>query len=223
LATVKTSGARRWAVAVVVLVIGFLFGFAVNRPTAEATAWLTGITAGLAAVALGVALATAVFAYPDFREFLRRQEEWPDMRLELQVIPAAADAGGSFVTTRFNEPIMVASPEFDVRVILHNAGTGVFRWGILNIQVPVPCDIQPNDDEVKKHYRSTTPGDSGELADGTTIPCNFTVAERDFPPGHHFLYHAHVRTSGRSEWPVAAVLDGYPGPRVWTRAVIKFV
>jgi hypothetical protein len=209
------------AAAAATLAFGFLLGFAANRPVGEAAEWFTGAAVGLAAFALGAAVLTALFAYPDYRAFLERQHERPNMELSLQVRPARNPT--EFESINFDERVQVPWRQFELRVVLHNAGNAVFRWAILNIQVPVPCKIEATDLDPKVHYTSMSPGDSHELADGTTMPCNFTVAERDFPPGHHFLYHAEVTLdASKKEWPVVAVLDGYPAKRAWSRAVILY-
>jgi hypothetical protein len=209
-------------------VLTVLFGLAAHRPAAQAAAWFAAIAAGAAVVGLALALETVRQARvavrqarPGYEEIVRRQAERPRMTMTLQVIPARIEAQGEFTTVSMNERTLVQDRRFDIRIILHNEGDGVLRWGILNIQVPWDCSIEPDDDERKGHYVSRSTGDSGELEPGRVVPCHFTVAERDFPPGHHFLYHAHVSTGTQGVWPIAAVLDGYPKIRVWTRAEIQ--
>jgi hypothetical protein len=204
-----------WKVALGAIVVGFLFGFAANRPVNETGAWFTGIAAGVAVIAIGL-------AYPAYRDLRARQKEYTDVQIALQVVRASSPPE-EFTDTKLDELVEVADREFKVRVVIHNAGTGVYRWGVLNIQVPVPCEIKPCDvDERKAHYPSGSIGYSEEIVEGTVIPVNFTVAERDFPPIHVFLYHAEITFhSEKNEWPVAAVLDGYPGERALARAVIR--
>ena len=59
------------------------------------------------------------------------------MEVTLQVVPLRTAAAGIFESLQHNERVQVQSRAFHVRVIVHNAGDGVFRWGMLNIQVPV--------------------------------------------------------------------------------------
>jgi hypothetical protein len=194
---------------------GFVAAFAIamTKPADEAAAWFAAIAAAIGLIAVAV-------AFPAYRELRRRQREHPDMQVTIQVVPARTEAAGLFVSLAMNEQVRVPNHNCDIRVLIHNAGDGVFRWGVLNIQAPIDCVIEPRDPSPKTHYRSTTPGDSAELQPGQTVPCNFTVAERNFPPGHHFLYHVTVIPPHAGTWPIAAVLDGYPGPRAWTRAEI---
>jgi hypothetical protein len=218
---------NRWKVALLgallAAVVGVivLFYVAAARSADEASAWFAAIAAGAGVIALVAAGAGVYIAFPSYRELVRRQKERPDMEVTIQVIPARAEAAGAFISLGMNEEVQVANRAFAARIMLHNAGDAVFRWGILNIQVPESCGIHPVDHDRKSHYLSTSMGTSAELEPGRDVPCNFTVAERDFPPGHHFLYHVEVTSAGEGKWPIAAVLDGYPGKRAWSRAEIR--
>lgn len=193
---------------------------AATKPADEAAAWYAAIAAVVGFTAVFAALAGVIVAMPAYQELRRRQGERPDMQVTIQVVPARAGPDELFESLQRDEIVQVSQRPYEVRVLLHNAGDGVFRFGILNIQVPMECSIYPTDHDSKQHYLSPTPGDSGELEPGKTVPCHFTVAERDFPPGHHFLYHVTIAPPQAGTWPIAAVLDGYPGPRSWTRAEI---
>ena len=195
------------------LFVGFVFGYAINRPTDEVTAWFAGI-----AVAVGTA---ALFlAYPAYRSLRQEQTAVPEMNMQLEFVRATSPPG-EFSVAKYDEHVEVAGEPFPVRIHITNRGNAVFRWGILNIQVPHECTITPTDDPQKGHYTSRSTGYSADLADGMTILCRFTVAERDFPPPHDFLYHADVTVGPeKREWPIAAHLDGFPGKGVVARAIV---
>lgn len=217
------SRRNRLAVGAIAIVASVFLAAAVlaaTQPADEAAAWYAGIAAVVGFTALLAALAGVIFAMPAYEELRQRQRERPNMQVTIQTVPARAGPKGLFESLQRDERVQVPERSYQARVLLHNAGDGVFRWGILNIQVPSECRIHPTDHDSKRHYSSQTPGDSGELEPGKVVPCNFTAAERDFPPGHHFLYHVVVEPPRAGTWPIAAVLDGYPGPRAWTRAEI---
>jgi hypothetical protein len=217
----------KFAIGLCVALFLATFIYAATRPAAEAAAWFAALAAAVAAIGIVGAIETVRWARaaveqarPGYDDLVRRQNERPAMDVILEVTPRGENPH-TLKALEKNELIAVEGRNFDVRVHIRNQGDGVLRFGILNIQVPLTCRARPQDDPHKGHYESASPGDSGELYPGTKTPCRFTVAERDFPPGHDFLYHVRVDTPGAGDWPVAAVVDGYPAVRGWTRAVMR--
>jgi hypothetical protein len=208
---------------VVVLVGGALAcAYAATRPHAnDRAAWFTGIAAVVALLGLIAAGAAVYFALPGYRELVNQQSAKADMRLTFQ-LPDPKDSE-TWTDVPAESTAQVNTRDFLARVIVHNAGDAVLQWGILNIQVPIACTIQPLDASAHKHHaQSVTPMVSGQLFDGETVPCNATIAERDFPPVHAFIYNVRIAAMGPATvWPIAAVLDGFPGERAWVRINIE--
>jgi hypothetical protein len=195
-----------------------LLVIASTRPSVdERNMWFTAIAAGLALLGLLAAGAAVYFALPSYRELVDRERARPLPELRFQV---PYGASGEWRDVPHDTTVRVNHRDFSARVIVHNAGDAVLRWGILNIQVPVDCNIAPLESDAGRH-RATTPFVSGELRPGETVSCSATVAERDFPPVHDFIYVVRVTPPKAGTWPLAAVLDGYPAVRGWTRIDVE--
>jgi hypothetical protein len=192
-----------------------LLVIASTRGTSEAqVVWFTAVAAGLALAAFVGVVVTVVVAMPGYHELRKQQLAVPRLLVRFQF----PESDGTWRDVEPESTTVVRRGEFETRVRVHNAGDAVLRWGILNIQSLIDCPITAIDERPKSHYTAKTPFESGELVTGQSVPCNATVAERDFPPVHDFLYVVKVSPPTAGRWPLAAVLDGYPGPPEVDRA-----
>jgi hypothetical protein len=198
------------AIGALVLLVGVaLLAIAATRPTGEEqTVWFTAIAATLALVGLLAVGATVYFALPSYRELVDRERARPVPKIQFQLV----DRDGSWFDIAHESINAVPRGGFEMRLLVHNAGDAVLRWGILNIQVPIECGIEVAEPERpgRVFFTARTPYASGDLYDGETVPCNCAVAERDYPPVHAFMYRVNVTPRSAGQWPVAAVLEGYP-------------
>jgi hypothetical protein len=207
------------------LVIAALLGLAVfivltviaaGKPSDEAGAWFAAIAAGVGVVGIGAAVAAVYVAIPGYRELLERQRERPNMTVVIEI--ADVEDSERYDPVEHDGERTIPRAFFYARVHVRNEGNGVLRFGIVNVQVPAVCSLEAKDPPEKRHYVSASMGFSGELSPDQVTLCRFSVAERDFPPQHDFLYHVYVvPPEGGGTWPIAAVVDGYPGGRTWAR------
>ncbi len=188
--------------------------------------WFTAIGAGFAVLGVaGAAFAvyrSDVLERPDpkvFMEVARPDDaddvyDWVPHDVTAMVVGRVVNVVGSERT-------------FDARVHVINEGRAVLRWGKLNIQVLRECDIDPMplDTGPPDHYKALTPFNSAQLRPGEDVLCNATRSEREYAPGHTYLYLIRVTVPHPGVWPVAAVVDGFPTTkrvtRGWTRADIN--
>jgi hypothetical protein len=209
-------------VAVYVLVTVALFVYAAARDTpTEADVWFSAIGAGFAVVGVFGA------AYAVYRSDVL---EKPKPRVWVEVPkPDGADGydqvDGNMATVA-GRVVRVGQParRFVVRIHVVNEGLAVLLWGKLNIQTLRDCDMEPLplDTGPSDHHKALTPFNSGELRPGHDVLCNATRSEREYAPGHSYLYLVQVTVPHPGVWPIAAVLDGWSAnkrvTRAWTRA-----
>jgi len=188
----------------------------------EATLYFARLTAVFAGLALLAGVVAAVVAVRAWRISRHQYDAWlakttrsPDVRIwfaaegENQGTPRPLEDG----------QIDVAATSFVLRVVVENNGNGTLN-GILNIMVLAECEITPLDEPPKFHYRSLFAAGNSEIVSGREqAQVNFTVAERDFVPGHH-LYHVLVTTPRPGQWPIMAALDGDPPPSVRAHGMV---
>lgn len=181
--------------------------------------WFTAIGSIVALVALLAGIVAVLFAVPGYRALRAEQRT--------RAIPAVSiqyqDDEGKWISIDNDATVEMGSQIFTVRALVNNQGDAVLRWGILNIQVPLPCTIDTDEDNrpYQLHHKASTPFDSADLYDDRTVQCWCTVAERDYPPVHAFIYVVTI-TAKEGTWPVAAVLEGAdPYVRASTRVYVR--
>lgn len=180
----------------------------------EQAVWFTAIAAAVALVGLLAAGAAVYFAIPGYRDLRKQQRARPLPKVRFQF---PDEHTGRWSDAAPDMPVARSTLKFSARVIVENLGDAVLQWGILNIQAPTVCSIESAEGDSSGHHRSPTPFASQELYPGKICDCNATVVERDFPPTHSFIYNVNVTAPAPGRWPLAAVLDGYPAVRGWTR------
>jgi len=218
-----------WVPVFAVFAFVVLVVIAITRDDAgDRAVWFTAIGAGIAFV--GVAIAVVALYMSDVLEK-------PHPALTIQVPDPAGGLGWVDVPHDSTFTVVGAPTDHDgeqrfyeARVHVRCRGRGVLRWGIINIQVPTEPDgfeitaIQSGSD-LMRQYPSGTTFVSGELYPGRTVLCFATISERDYAPGHSYLYRVVVTVPRSGTWPLAAVLDGFPSTkkmtRAWTRADIN--
>jgi hypothetical protein len=201
------------------VVVVVFFVIAATRESAdEQDVWFSAIGAGLGAFAL----AGAAFA-------VYRSDVLETARPEVWVELPTSD-GADF--ERLHGPLghvagrahpASSSREFDIRIHVVNHGRTVLRWGKLNIQVLRECQIEPQplDTGPSDHHRALTPFNSAQLIPGENVPCNATRSEREYAPGHSYLYLARITVPHRGTWPIAAIVDGFPNDKNVTRGEVR--
>ena len=210
---------RAWNAVSVVGIALFVAGVvhAASLPTAEAGVWFTALGTMVAAAALAAAIVAVKFAWPGYREWTREQALRPSMRLWFET-PSPPDGLMDPVDDAIHE---VRSP-FIVRIAIANDGSATLRAATLNVMVPITASIEPRDDPVKNHYRIAWPSRNTEICAGTTTRVHFTVAERDFPPSRHHVYHVEIHAPA-GDVPVRAVLEGDPPPEVAIQQIFRVI
>ncbi len=199
-----------WAVVAVVAITSVIVPWVGKPPV------LPRWSVAFAGLTLAAAVAAVLLALPGYQEWLKSQRARPRMSLWFEFGPKLQKE------TRDNRNVLLGRQDiFSVRVIVRNDGDAPLRWAILNIVVLAACQIKPDEGEaiLKSHYAAPWPAGNDEiLPDQAGAKVNFTFAERDFPPGHHFTYHVQITVpKGKGTWPVLAVLEGTPPPRVVER------
>jgi hypothetical protein len=191
------------------------FGWAAQLPSADKSVWFSGLSAAAAFLTLVAAVGAVWVALPGYRDWLREQRARAQPMLTLEAPNP---------TTGFFEDLVdrwtTTKRRSIVRVVVHNRGDATLRWAVLNVMVQIACSIEPRDPDEKCHYRSPYPSRSAEISPPEICDVNFTVVERDFPPGNLHLYHVEIDVPSVGEWPVLAVLEGHGAPPTAIRAVI---
>jgi hypothetical protein len=163
---------------------------------------------GVTPLAVGtfvLAAAAALFALPGFMDRIRV----PDITIELLT---RTDENNEFKPVQGPSRSLELEPEtvwVEVEARIHNKGKAPLLWAMLNIQLPYGLHFEVTDHAEKHHYENPHGGMSGDLWPGQDTRCALTVAEREFLPPHHFLYHVKVWVPVETgEWPIVALVEG---------------
>jgi hypothetical protein len=208
----------RRIVLLAMLVAGMIFGF-----LAMWTAWHWEHTpllswAGLSALFAGLAVlggATAAYlAWPQYNAIVTEQLRKPIIATWLETSPNDRTPAVPVPPSNIVETL---TGDLILRVAIANTGDAALRDAMVNIAVPISCDIEPLDPPEKVHYRSPMPTVSRDLRwpdDDPTI-IHFTVARDTITPGSH-VFHVmlHPHTFGdtpvyveiEGDWPETAVI-----------------
>jgi len=173
-------------------------------------------TAVVGLIALLAAITAAYFALPGYVEWTKQQAARPKVSIGFERFDSTSGATQPIE----DEEITVESHTLQLRVIVKNEGTATLRFAILNVLVDAECELEVLDHKGKQHYALPWPGRNDEIVPGRTTDVRFTAAERDFPPGNHFLYHIEIKVPRPGDWPVLVALDGSPPPGARGRLVI---
>jgi hypothetical protein len=202
-------------------VIAFVIA-AQEETTDPEGAWFAGIAAGLTLLALLAGGAAIYFALPDYWTLLDTQRAKPEPTLLFQF--REAPDSNHWIDANADTPKSINASTFEARLLVRNLGDAVLRWGILNIHVPVECTIKPvvSAGATSNHRPAASEFTCDQLYPGKAVPSRATVAERDYPPVHTFLYVVEITVPEPGEWPIAAILDGYPAVTATGRALVHF-
>jgi hypothetical protein len=198
-----------------------------TRSMTEETVVLALCATALAFLAVVAAVVAAWFAWPTFRDWAQ-EHQTPTVVIGWNVFDngkaliGSSDDGGEDV---FSFTPHQSFPDVYLQVIIRNEGPATVRNAILNIRVLWDCDLdtyEPGREDL--HRLTQLPAYDDDIQPGQSLPVHSTVAERDFPPGKHYIYSVKVsfpRTPDTREWPILVVLDGDPDVTLEKRILAK--